>query len=524
MALKWTDIIRSAGSHHPYYSAAYGVLTMIIGLELVISPLLLLKLVDLIQHERYKIGIGVLCTCCVFFLLVDVLNAMVSKKFQQILMSTTQQEIVRYVNQSNIDESHRGTWTYNTVEYAGQIYLFLDYLRLHYVRSAIFLLGSNILMWNRTDNWSNAFLLVQTAVVAILPWCLFNQHNYHECQVVNHHNDIVFDFLDDTFQHRKTVVAHGMAEVTLARLQAKTQKFFDRQDQLTAKLSLQLTLPVGFVTIVTFAVVVVRNIRQIRKNNTVTKYLLQAFQRIYHLGVMLHLFIPLLYNYASLLNLESKLVLPQSIPRVAPTVCAAGVSFHQVSFGYGNRPNLLTNCNFHFPPNSRTALIGKSGTGKTTVLNLIQGVLTPITGYISVPEKVGYVMQQPDIFNTTIWENVGYGLPELDRDGLEVRLKDQHLLQFLVLVGLDLDSEVGKNGDKLSGGQKQIVQLLRVLLLEPQILLLDEPTAALDEQRAAAVMELLCASTLSQTVIMVTHDPKAFRYMNRVIEVHSKLT
>ena len=129
-------------------------------------------------------------------------------------------------------------------------------------------------------------------------------------------------------------------------------------------------------------------------------------------------------------------------------------------------------------------------------------------------------MQHPQILNTKVWENVGYGLPELNREYIEARLNTKGLLPFLAYAGLDLNDDVGKNGDKLSGGQRQIVQLLRVLLLDPIILLLDEPTAALDKERSERVMELICRSTSDKIVIMVTHDLSLLKYMSRIIDVN----
>lgn len=549
MKLQWTDFLKTAGADHPWYATGYIFLTLIIGVELVIGPWLLVKLAALIFQKRYKTCILVVCAMCTFFLLVNVLDTVVSNKVQQVLLATTQKAVVKYVNQPNndIDDNQRGTWTYNTVDYAWQINQFLDCLRMYYIRSTIFLLGSNIIMWDKTDAWSNILLLTQTAVVAVFPWFIFNQQNYEERALVNRYNDDVFDFLDDTFQNRKTVVVHDMVGPVLTTLNSKTAGFFSKQDKLTGRLTLQLTLPTGLVAIAAFVSLIVRKIRKSRMASTldVTKYLIIAFQRIYHLGVLLQLFIPMLYQYTCLLNLEHKLVKSTTVSSpisttvsspisthipVAMELTHAGVWFHDVSFSYENT-TILTSCNYHFPLNTRTALVGPSGTGKTTILNLIQGLQAPTKGRITLNGQdlrdqtrgVGYVMQQPQIFNTTVWENVGYGMPDLDREAIEVRLKNQNLVQFLEHVGLDLGSAVGKNGDKLSGGQKQIVQLLRVLLLEPEVLLLDEPTAALDEQRAARVMELICATTLARIVIMVTHDPTTLKYMHRVIDAATGL-
>ena len=547
MTLKWTDVVLSTGTKHPYHTAAYLLCTLLTSLELVISPLILIKLVNLIYKKKYRESILLLFVVGIVFLVVDVLDSVVSTRIQHFLMASTQQQVVEYIthpsNVYSVDDGHRGTWTYNTTEYAWQINQFLDTSRRLYIRSAIFLLGSSILLRDKKDKWSIVLLLIQTAAVAIFPWIIFNQINFNEFREVSRKNDEVFDYLDDTFQNRKTVVGYDMVKHTVHKLHSKADYFFQAESRLTNRLYLQLILPTGIFTVVTFAVIIIRytNRNDIVENTfELTKYFLNIFQRIFHVGVMLQVFIPLLCMYSVMLDLEEKLVKPDLNDTVRPMPLITyhhidenqGLCFHEVSFAYSHDKNdVLSGLKLNFPAKSTTALVGQSGTGKTTILNLIKGFQIPTKGYITLhgtdlsiyPERnlvVGYVMQHPQIFNTKVWENVGYGLPELNREYIEARLNTKGLLPFLAYVGLDLNDDVGKNGDKLSGGQRQIVQLLRVLLLDPIILLLDEPTAALDKERSERVMELICRSTSDKIVIMVTHDLSLLKYMSRIIDVN----
>ena len=206
-----------------------------------------------------------------------------------------------------------------------------------------------------------------------------------------------------------------------------------------------------------------------------------------------------------------------------------GLNFHEVTFLYPNsdKPILHESC-VSFPVQSRTAVVAPSGTGKSTVMNLIKGFLVPTSGYITlhgVPlcsgdnRRIGFVCQQPQIFNTTVWENIGYGCSDLSREEIEATLREGGLYDILSSIGLELDQRVGKGGGCLSGGQKQVVQLLRVLITDPDVLLLDEPSAALDDTTREIIMELIVRSMGSRIIILVTHDQDMLQYVDRVLHL-----
>jgi len=194
--------------------------------------------------------------------------------------------------------------------------------------------------------------------------------------------------------------------------------------------------------------------------------------------------------------------------------------------------NALTGVNFQVEEGEFVAIMGPSGSGKSTLLHLLGGLDTPTEGNITLAEQslaklsehkatlvrrhnVGFVFQFFNLLPTlTAEENV---LLPVIIDGKNPRKYKERLTNLLDLVGL-LDRRTHKP-DQLSGGEQQRVAVARALITEPAILLADEPTGNLDTKTGNSIMELLRRSCneLKQTVIVVTHDPKAAAYANRII-------
>lgn len=204
---------------------------------------------------------------------------------------------------------------------------------------------------------------------------------------------------------------------------------------------------------------------------------------------------------------------------------SALLEFVDVKFGYENSKGaLLSALIFSVKPGERLIIKGRIGTGKSTILKLLMKYKVPTDGeiYLSgvpyssltarqVRQTVGYVPQTPILFNRSIYDNIVYGTKGINRkdvvDLLQI-LKVDHIINTFPE---GIDAHVGKNGSRLSGGQRQIVWILRVLLQNPRILLLDEPTASIDDKTKEMVAALMERVMENRTVIMVSHDQKTGR-------------
>ncbi|NUA99149.1 ATP-binding cassette domain-containing protein [Azospirillum melinis] len=220
---------------------------------------------------------------------------------------------------------------------------------------------------------------------------------------------------------------------------------------------------------------------------------------------------------------------------------SGGAAFHVdgVDFAYDGTHPMFRSLALSARPGEFVALLGPSGCGKTTLLNLLSGFLPPDSGRITIdgetvtPEMpaLGYVFQSPQLFPwLDVLDNVRFGLRMAGRLP-EAEQRDK-ALAALALVGLD--AAAGKFPHQLSGGMQQRVALARALVLEPRLLLMDEPFAALDAITRATLNEelLRLCGRLGQTVLFITHDVEEAVFLaDRVVlldiapaGIHSELT
>ena len=191
---------------------------------------------------------------------------------------------------------------------------------------------------------------------------------------------------------------------------------------------------------------------------------------------------------------------------------------------------LFTSLNLSINRGEKVAVIGKTGSGKTSLVKLTLGLLRPETGVALIGgtdvrqlsrselyRRVGTVFQEPWIFNGTLRENVTLGHDEFD-DGDVVRCLQLAGANFVGEENSeDLDVLLQDRGTNLSGGQKQAVMLARALLFSPKIYLFDEPTSAMDIEMENLVMNNLMSHLNEQTMILVTHKPNLVNICDRVI-------
>ena len=197
------------------------------------------------------------------------------------------------------------------------------------------------------------------------------------------------------------------------------------------------------------------------------------------------------------------------------------IVFKNVSYAYeGSDGKALDGVSFKIRAKDRVAIVGGSGSGKTTIMKLIMGFGAPSGGAVLIDghdvkqmrrkhlrKHISLVPQNVKLFNRSIMDNICYGSPDLDPARVKNELKNLHVMRVFNALPDGLDSVVGKNGDKLSGGQKQIVYLLRCYFRRTPIVLMDEPTSALDGENAKYVRRMIDAMSRHATLIVVTHDP-----------------
>ncbi len=209
------------------------------------------------------------------------------------------------------------------------------------------------------------------------------------------------------------------------------------------------------------------------------------------------------------------------------------IEFRHVSFAYpGQQGNSLDDVSFKINPGERVALIGKVGSGKTTLQKLIMGLYQPTAGAIlfdgidmrqldpaDVRRNLGCVSQDITLFYGSLRENITFGMPHARDDAIVAAAETAGLSEFVQRHPQGFDMPVGERGELLSGGQRQGVGIARAVLHNAPLLLLDEPTSAMDFSTEALVTQRMQAFTEGKTVVLVTHRTSMLSFVDRVIVV-----
>jgi ABC-type multidrug transport system fused ATPase/permease subunit len=235
--------------------------------------------------------------------------------------------------------------------------------------------------------------------------------------------------------------------------------------------------------------------------------------------------------------LESK---PVKIPIASNNISIPheGIGFANVSFTYpGTHRRILDDITLHINDGERVCIVGDIGSGKSTIIKLLMKYHINDTGVIYyqgknyndvnvkyVRKHLGYVPQQPTLFNRSIIDNILYGNNTHTKNDVIEYLKSLGIHDEFQKLDKGYDTIIGKNGSKLSGGQRQLVWCLRVLLKNPDVIILDEPTASVDEKTKNILYRLLNDIMKDKTTIMISHDPYLVNISSRVIHMkHGKI-
>ncbi|MCI9545811.1 MAG: ABC transporter ATP-binding protein [Lachnospiraceae bacterium] len=210
------------------------------------------------------------------------------------------------------------------------------------------------------------------------------------------------------------------------------------------------------------------------------------------------------------------------------------ISVENLVFKYPKVDNpVLNKISLKIPKNVSIAFIGPSGAGKTTLADLILGILEPESGKILVDgediqfgmsswhKKLGYIPQSIYIMDDTLRNNVAFGIPEEDIDDVKVwkALEEAQMKEFVELLENGLDTNIGEGGMRLSGGQRQRIGIARVLYNDPQVIILDEATSALDTETESAVMEAIESFNGNKTMVIIAHRLSTVRNCDIVYKV-----
>ncbi len=227
----------------------------------------------------------------------------------------------------------------------------------------------------------------------------------------------------------------------------------------------------------------------------------------------------------------ARLTTENYVPENAQALDIKGeISFKNVFFSYDAEKPVLKNINFHVNAGETIALVGESGVGKSTLIDLLSGFHFPQEGSITVEgvdtkeinlnmlrREVAVVSQEISLFNDTIKNNIAYGSFDKNDDEIKEAARKAHCVDFIEKFPLQWDQLVGEKGLKLSVGQKQRVAIARAILKDPAILILDEPTSALDAGSEKIITESLEVLMQQKTTFIVAHRLSTVRRADTIL-------
>jgi ATP-binding cassette subfamily B protein len=242
----------------------------------------------------------------------------------------------------------------------------------------------------------------------------------------------------------------------------------------------------------------------------------------------------------SLTNIENLFMLLDRVPKIQDKangkvlqVAKGEIQFNNVSFGYNDSRQILSDVSFTVAPGSKIAVVGESGSGKSTLVKLLFRFYDLNAGSIcidgqdisdvtqdSLRASIGIVPQDTVLFNDTLYENISYGRPTASDAEIQQAIKLAHLDSFIAKLPEGTNTQVGERGLKLSGGEKQRVAIARAILKRPPIMVFDEATSSLDSQSEQAILKALRELAQGHTSLVIAHRLSTIVDADRILVMH----
>ncbi|MHC5024706.1 MAG: ABC transporter ATP-binding protein [Planctomycetota bacterium] len=209
------------------------------------------------------------------------------------------------------------------------------------------------------------------------------------------------------------------------------------------------------------------------------------------------------------------------------------VTFDGVSFGYGDDVRVLHDVSLDVPVGTRVGVAGETGSGKTTLVSLLSRFYDPTEGRITLDDvdlrdykltdlrrQFAIVLQEPMLFSTSIAENIAYAEPEANHEAIVRAARAANAHDFINRLPEGYDTQVGERGLRLSGGERQRIALARAFLRDAPILIMDEPTSAVDLETEAGILEAMDRLMVGRTCFLITHRPSTLTGCDLIVSIN----
>lgn len=383
--------------------------------------------------------------------------------------------------------------------------------------------------------WLNSKLAITTLLLALLfaaPFMFLHRTSYRLGKLNTETGNIAMGILTELFGAARLILGFGRQDEARGRYLAA----FDRHTQVTLRSqTLATAVPRFFQPMAMLAIVIalgfaVQRGDRISELAAVMWSLLAAMPILASLiqgNISISNFLPSYEQLVSLRNDAAKVEEYQG--KQIFLRLNEGIELKNITFKYPGRSQILINVSLNVRKGQMTALVGKSGSGKSTLTDLLLGLQIPEKGQVlidglafcdwkqnSFRNRVGYVPQDPQLFNLTIRENMLWSFETANENEILQALQLANALDFVQELPQGIDTLVGDRGARLSGGQRQRIALARALLRKPELLILDEATSSLDSESERLIQRSIEQVGRNTTILVIAHRLSTISKANQV--------
>lgn len=346
----------------------------------------------------------------------------------------------------------------------------------------------------------------------------------------------LYSGVDDTLRNIQTVMTFDKLQDELDRIDVYQTKYADLSSKVffCGLKSKYICLPVLMTYSIVFLAVLFSRVQQ--GELPVGTFISIAIMIVLTLNSSLSLLgvVKDLITREGIIDASLKMFQTCVMPRIPydlPPRVTRGLNLQDVTFSYDENKQVFDKFNLVIEKNKTTIIIGEIASGKTTLLSIIMKLQEPQGGEVffdggaysgmsstHIRSLIGFVPQNPILLDRSICENILFGVDgNKTRKDVDRVIDELNLGDFIRTFSNGLDTHVGKYGSKISGGQRQVIWIIKILLIDPEIVILDEPTSAMDESTKQIIGKLLLQIMNNKTVIMVTHDLDMLRLADRTV-------